>query len=297
MKSCLFLALAAAQCGPGGCLVRPPVELPAVRPVFIPVSQGCQCPCSRGGVCDCPKCPDYEWKLAPTGRGGEEGNQWLYHKGVQIGGFNGVNYHPWDGLRWLAPAECPTKLPERPVVGDNFGVDLSKIKDAPEYSVCGQPVTSSQAHDKIAGGGALVDDSQRPWIVIRTNDQNLKNEILAGLAPLKDEFRTACYTHGHWAQTGVGADHSLVRVMAADGKELHRQDDFNGGVPALVGAIRKADPKYDPAKTPDLRKSMPSLPALDVLKQAFLAPGPGGVPVWGYAAGAVLLLLLLRNRR
>jgi hypothetical protein len=46
-----------------------------------------------------------------------------------------------------------------------------------------------------------------------------------------------------------------VYCQAPSGKVLHRQDDYQGGPDALIGALRKAKANYDPKRDPDLRKA------------------------------------------
>jgi hypothetical protein len=65
--------------------------------------------------------------------------------------------------------------------------------------------------------------------------------------------------------------------------ELHYQADPDGLGKAVVQALRKIDPSYDPAKTPDLRKDADPL---DVIKN---------LPTWAWGVGGLILFLLLRR--
>lgn len=83
---------------------------------------------------------------------------------------------------------------------------------------------------------------------------------------------------------------STVYVQAADGKVLHRQDDYRGpdDLKAVVGALRKPQP-YNTAKDPDLRKpSGPSWPVLLKLPDWFKNP-------WLWAIAVITFLFLKRK--
>jgi hypothetical protein len=75
--------------------------------------------------------------------------------------------------------------------------------------------------------------------------------------------------------------HPTIYLQAADGKVLHRQDGYSG--PADFAAIRKAT-GYDPARDRNLNKTD--------------GAGSSAIPpvVWA-AGGAVLVYLVLRNRK
>src|SRR4029079_2216874 len=106
------------------------------------------------------------------------------------------------------------------------------------------------------------------------------------LAPWKDRLVVQSYTPSHWAVAKAGfytAGTPTVYVQAPSGKVLHRQDDYADGAEGLAQALRRADPNYDPAKDPDLRKAA----------RFDLSRIP--LPVWFLAALAAVFLLR-RNR-
>jgi hypothetical protein len=322
----MVLALTAAQWGSGGCasgrcapmpgpmFAQPQMAFPAFQaPVAATQAPSCPngCQCGSGGECKCGEnCPCCKFEYKPAAAGDDV---WLYRNGVHVGGWNGEAYHPWDGSKWLSAGKPPVKPPTKAVsrkeaidavkqftFAELNGVDRSRIAEAPSYSISGTAVSEATAKDRMAvGAPGLVDDTSKPWLVVRTNDDNLRRTIYDGLAPVRDNFRLISYPPGHWALQTVNADRGLVMVLAPDGKELHRQDDLDGGVPALIGAVRKADPKYDPSLTPDLRKpQLPSLPDLSGVKKFLTTPDPWlGIPYGVYIAGLVVFLFLRSRSR
>jgi hypothetical protein len=106
------------------------------------------------------------------------------------------------------------------------------------------------------------------------------------LAPWRDRLLVQAYCPGAWAVAGVGLQaggRPTLVLQDAPGpgnraRVLHRQDDYAGGAAALAGALRRADPSYDPATDPDLRR--PAVPDL---------------PCWASALLGSLATLLLRG--
>lgn len=242
-----------------------------------------------GGVCPV---PTYRWKEA------DNCEVHLYLGETCVGGFDGTVYRRWTGRGWSEPCPCPVGLPrlesKPPDVGHKFGADYSKIKTAPAYSMGGVAISQATAHGEAGGGGALADDSGKPLVIVRTDDPKLQREILDGLAPVAESARISCYPPGHWALKRAKADDGLlVAVRTPDGQdELHRQDDFAGGVPAMLAAVTAAIPG------PDLRKSADPAATLKQWLTYPLTVGGYTFPVYAalLAVGAVVYLVR-RNRK
>src|SRR5262249_5283542 len=87
-----------------------------------------------------------------------------------------------------------------------------------------------------------------------------------------------------------------IYLLAADGKVLHRQDEYTGGAAAAAEAFRRARTDYDPRRDPDRRKPKPEpLPP----PQPFPPPPPAPltVPAWTWllVLGAAALFFLQRR--
>jgi hypothetical protein len=166
------------------------------------------------------------------------------------------------------------------------GTDPEKIAPREEYRVGGKVVSRDEALQALQSGG-LSDDSQKLRLTVIGSDDERK-KVLTALPPdVKERCLVKSYAPDHWAMKGAGFKtdgHPTVYVQAPDGQVLHRQD----GADNLVAAVRKADPNYDPAKDPDLRKprtpDRPTPPAPDISS----TPWAGWV-----AAGLVALVALL----
>jgi hypothetical protein len=251
-----------------------------------------------------PAVPEWEWRQSADGTYAD-----LYH----FGRYHHRHYYESAAPAKAAPAKkascdcCPScgcedncRCPDgKPccdgckciIMGESLprwmthGTDPEKIAPREEYRVGGQLVSRDQAL-KALQVGALADDSRKLRLTVIGSPEERK-KALAGLpADVKDRCLVKEYAPDHWAVKGAGfkADgHPAVYVQAPDGKVLHRQDDGD----KLAEAVRKADPAYDPAKDPDLRKpKAPDKPA----------PTPDNPPQpWAgwVVAGCVALAALL----
>ncbi len=175
------------------------------------------------------------------------------------------------------------------LAGDNFGVDMGKISASPKYEICGKKVCKQQA---IAAASGLPDDAALPWITVIGPEAERK----AALAALKADpevmrhFRVKAYAPDAWQVQGVGfvtTGKPTVYVQGPDGKVLYRQDHFVGGLDAIRGALRKANPDYRPEADPGPNNGGDGLkPLLDFA---------GKVPAWAWALAAVGAFLFLRR--
>jgi hypothetical protein len=160
------------------------------------------------------------------------------------------------------------------------------------YYLDGRSVDASEAVGSLGGEG-LADDSGLPYLtLIGPAAERAKVEADLKTAPelavFAGKYRLQSYAPSDWAVTGVGFVASgtpTIYYQRADGKALHRQDEYRGAK-ALADVLRRADPNYKPEADPDLSKK-PSLPGL---------PGPlQDVPIPMIAlAGAGALIFLRR---
>jgi hypothetical protein len=213
--------------------------------------------------------PEWEWRQTPDGSRAD-----LYH----FGRYYRSHYYEAD----VKPANpkkktcdcCPScgcgddcRCPDgRPcgdgctciLKGESFprwmthGTDPEKIAPREEYRVGGRVVTREEAL-KALQASQLTDDSRKLRLTVIGGPEECKM-ALAGLpAEVKERCLVKEYAPDHWSVKNAGFKtdgHPTVYVQAPDGKVLHRQDDADN----VSGAVRKADPTYDPTKDPDLRK-------------------------------------------
>jgi hypothetical protein len=178
-------------------------------------------------------------------------------------------------------------------VAQNFGIDAGWRKRAqgPEsYTLNGEHVTRESAEQSLTADNQLTDDSGKLRLTVIGADAD-RNAVIADLAKApafaayRDQFLIQPYPPDHWAVKTEGfvtSGKPTIYVQAPGGKVLHRQDDYEGGAPALVEAIRKTQPNYDPKADQDARKDSPT--------GTDLAP-------WGIGLGLGTLVLLALKRK
>jgi hypothetical protein len=173
----------------------------------------------------------------------------------------------------------------------NFGVDAARIGGAPCYRLNGREVPR---HEALAAFGGLSDDSDRMRLTV-VGDDTLRKQVLGDLSShpelmkLRDRLLVQDYAPDHWAVNGVGfaPGVSLQGPPRKDGKAavLFRFASY-AGPEALAGAIRKADPHYQPERDPDPARASPSIPVN--LSQ---------VPPAAWVLGGLVIALLLFKRK
>jgi hypothetical protein len=189
------------------------------------------------------------------------------------------------------------------VVSD-FGVERSRFPALGEgetyYALNGRRVDAGAAWRAIqASGDGLTDDTARLRLTVigsaeecrRVTDDLAHHATLAGW---KDRLLVQSYRPDAWAVQGVhlpASGHPAIVLQTAPdahgrGQVLHVQYDYADGAVGLSGALRKADPNYDPQRDPDRRK--PPEPAVP--------QGPRPWAAWG-VLGGLLLVVLLGSRR
>jgi hypothetical protein len=158
------------------------------------------------------------------------------------------------------------------------GVQVERLNGHERYTLNGREVGDAQ----------IPDDSKRNRLIIIGSDEEQKRladdlRTQPMLAPLVRDLVVHSYRPDHWHVARAGYDvggHPSVYLVSADGKVLSHSASY-AGPEKLAEAIRKADPKYDPSKDPDLTKSQSN-------------PN-SSFPL--YVMGGLLLLLLLLGKR
>jgi hypothetical protein len=130
---------------------------------------------------------------------------------------------------------------------------------------------------------------------------DLKNA--PALAAWQGKVRVQDYDPKDWQvkEGFVGSGKPTIYCQASTGKVLHRQDDYGDGAAGLATALRKADPNYDPARDPDLRKPVKPV---DPVKPDPKQPDPvtpsapldlAKVPWWGWLLAVLGGMILVKN--
>lgn len=243
--------------------------------------------------------PSFSWKT----RADDQGKFYLYKADVQIGGWDdeAKQWRSFDSGKWSAPATPPWEVAVK-----NFGVATERLRSDNTYSYCGKKVDwkSIQA---IFGDDRLEDDSKKLRLTVIGGKEECDRVLTdlkthPKLSEFSNRFAVQSYRPGTWPtevyrDAGKGPFYLSVQLPADSrgrGKELHSQKAYDGPdslAIALAEAVRRADPNYDPSKTPDLRKPPAPPPAPP-------APNPPSAPdgswvLW--AIGIFLALLLLKR--
>jgi len=176
---------------------------------------------------------------------------------------------------------------------ENFGVDVDRIHRSPEQ-ITVSPSTGSKDKKEIGRQEAieiitkgLPEDRQKLRVTVIGSEsacQQVVNDLKTSpaLLPYSSNVLIQDYRPGEWAlNCGFLAtvDPTIYVQKPPDqagrGKVLHRQDGYDGPEKLAV-ALRKADPSYNPANDPDLRRPNSILPSFDL----------SNVPPWAILAGA-----------
>jgi hypothetical protein len=192
---------------------------------------------------------------------------YLYRGNVQVAGYDPETkiYRTYDATTgaWGAPqtppwAPCSINAPKAEAIEQNFGVDRAKITGHNRYTLNGREVAKEQIDQALIGKDTLADDSAKLRLTIIGNDAERKAVLddlqsNPALAPLKDSLVVQNYVPTDWATRPgfVTVGHPTIYLQAPDGKVLYHRDDYQQGPQGLAGAVRKAQPSYDPAKDPN----------------------------------------------
>ena len=134
---------------------------------------------------------------------------------------------------------------------------------------------------------ALTDDSSKLHLTV-IGPPEVRALVEKDLAEHRERYHVQSYSPGDWeVQTGfLTTGKPTIYLQARDGRVLLRLDEYAGGS-ALAGALRRADPSYQPANDPSGGASLP-----------FTVEGLKGYLPWVAGGGAALaaLALLMRPR-
>ena len=244
-----------------------------------------------------------DWKL----RRDDPNRLYLYRNGVQIGGWDEsekrwMDYNDgsqkWtDGCPpWYASQRTENRNPK---VGQVFfGVDRRQVPQTETFSVNGQRVEFRNIKEAFVSD-TLSDDSGKLRITL-CGTKEACDSILSdmksdpAMASMSSKFLIQAYRPGTWPvevfkrPVGEGCFLSISGPPDKRGRgiEYHSQMAYEGPeklAQSMDGALRRADPNYDPNKTPDLTKPKPP-PVL---------PGPMPEPDSGSGPSLWLLVAFL----
>lgn len=181
----------------------------------------------------------------------------------------------------------------------NYGLDRANIAGEKISTVNGQRVSKDRLLAAI-GKPSLKDDSSQLSLTVIGSDVDRQKVVTdldsaPQLAPFKGRLKVQSYEPTHWAvkESGfVTTGKPTIYCQAANGKVLHRQDEYRGPA-ALAEVLRQCDPSYDAKKDPDLNKKGLDLGGLFADAEKFLR----GLPGWAWLVICCGGLVLWSRRR
>ena len=204
---------------------------------------------------------------------------------------NGGTVCPCKGI---APAEQPP----------NFGLMQEKLDGGEKTRINGRDATAAEAVEAIEN--SVPEAAKKPRVVVIDADAGRRKQVRDELGRLPEctDCVVQAYPPDHWhlldlktRQPGFftgGAP--TVYLLAADGRVLHRQDEYAGGAAAAAEVFRRARADYDPKRDPDRRKPQPAPPA-PPRPDPGPVPAPQPIPTWAWLAALGAALLLFFQRR
>jgi hypothetical protein len=143
----------------------------------------------------------------------------------------------------------------------NFGIDVRELAKHPteSCSINGNEVPRIEAVQALAATASGLRDDRKFLRLTVTGTPDFRRAVAEGLArpdaeSVRERLLVQSYTPDAWAVKDAGfKPGNQIYLQAPDGTVLHRQEDFAGGVAALVETIRKADASYRSERDPDLR--------------------------------------------
>lgn len=256
-----------------------------------------QCPGGR-----CPSPASYTWD-GPHGEGDRQ--FWiLTNGGAKLGMFQAGGWYPAIGTDTYAgeaagtPPIAPPAAAERAELFErNYGIDRSKLRENPAWSINGVEVAREQAMQAM-----LSDDSGRWHLTIVGDDDTSRRAAIAAIASLpgRDRVHVQGYRTADWAvaarklQPGI----TLQKPRVQGGAQVYHAGEIS---PATAGeALKRSDPSWKPdappAPAPPSITPAPSNP----IPQPMPGPGPSAQPLTPYTVamllGVVAVFFFLRGR-
>lgn len=211
---------------------------------------------------------------------------------------------------YLCSDECTCAQPKP--IGDvkpiyNGGLMQEQINGHRERWLVGEKEVEPTVALEAAGAD-LPDWSGKLRVVVVDADQTRRRQVESDLAthpslkPLTKDAIVQGYGPDHWHMQDLATKVPAFKtdgaptlyVQAPLGKVLYRQDGYQGPehlARHMAGALRRADPKYDPSKDPG--PQAPPAPAPPAPAPP-APPGPGepSIPACLWAFGAALLVMI-----
>ncbi|MCX7666446.1 MAG: hypothetical protein N2112_12975 [Gemmataceae bacterium] len=200
----------------------------------------------------------------------------------------------------LAPPQTNSSPAAEILECDNFGLGIKYLKGSSQYRLNGQIVTREEALRSL---GNVPDDRERLRLTLVGNEEFQKKvwrELTQhpGWSQVERGLLVQSYPENHWAITGVGLRKGITLQRPANregkGAVLFRIENYQEPN-AVITAIRKADPNYQPERDPDpTRPRPPVAPTPNDPETQPTIPVPS--PTWGQGfwalAGCALALFI-----
>ncbi len=169
--------------------------------------------------------------------------------------------------------------------GPNFGLEQQALSGR-ERCLRGRVEIAPESGLQAIQEG-VPDWASKDWLLIISADPDLRRRVREEIlshpeaTQLRQDTIVRSYPPDHWHLTDlktrvpgfVTNGTPTIYLLSKDGKVLHRQQDYNGGVGHVLAAFRRSRSDYDPAKDPDLRKVTPTLPDLNKIPTSWLVVG------------------------
>lgn len=193
-----------------------------------------------------------EWRTRPD----DPTRVYLYVDGRQRGGYDWEldQWRDYDGEGWGPPRSFRTHGSNRG--STNFGVMRERLANKERCTIRGQTLARSGGIDTAT---LFPDDSD--WLRLTIIGEDAERQaVLSDLTRDPDLSEAArgmlvqAYAPDDWAVADSGfvtSGSPTIYLQSADGRVLHRQDEYHGPK-RLAAALRRARPDYDPAQDPNL---------------------------------------------
>lgn len=244
--------------------------------ILAALGLGQSCPVSPGVV---------EWRTRPD----DPTRVYLFVDGRQRGGYDWSAdvWRDFDGQTWGPPRHFRPSFTVPPT--SNFGVMREQLAEVERFSINGQVVTESP----FASPDVWVPDDSLLLRLTIIGAPPERDIVLADLrenrelAELCRDMLVQSYAPTDWAVAQAGfvtTGSPTIYLQTADGRVLHRQDEYHGPE-RLAAALRRARPDYDPNKDPNFDRRIVT----------FAWPN-WPLPLW-FALGFAILWFLFRRSR